>query len=211
MEESGLKYWGKVQGHRLYYFDSIEYMYAWRLAAIHLAFDQLGLGIQADAFNVWLDSLKKAFNDQDLTGVGSLINFMDGYKNRFGQYDLLMHVAGCGVLVDGEPTGQFSEKHNKIKERLLRENEELRAFFLNTAASYLLKLNPESPISEIRAYWESLQGKRMASTLWQVTQMPRFAGLWKNGTRKASGWQSSLVSVCRMIFLASPSQSTTNT
>lgn len=199
-EGSGLSYWGKINGHRLYYWPNIEFMFAWRLAAINLAYDRLGFGMSEEAFSTWLGRIEKEFNAGNYAQVGALITFVKEYRSQWGQYDILMHIAGCGIIVDGEPVDKFSRKHNEIKEKLLRDHQEVRAFFLNTSANYLKSLDPESNISEIKSYWNSPQGQRMASTLWQITQIPRFQNLWSSITDSSSGWQSDLVDIARMIY-----------
>lgn len=209
LEKSGLAYWGKVDGRRLYYWPSIDYMFAWRLAAINLAYDKLGFGMTNEGFDTWLGKVEEQFNAGNFAAIGGLISFVKEYKKQWGQYDTLIHIAGCGIIVDGEPVHEFSNKHNAIKERLLRDHPEVRAFFLNTSANYLLSFDPESNISEIKTYWSSPQGERMALTLWRITQIPRFKNLLKSEMVKPSGWQNELARIARTIYFQKPSESTT--
>jgi hypothetical protein len=206
--KAGLSYWGKIAGHRLYYWPHIDHMFAWRLAAINLAYDRLGFGMSNEGFDAWLIALEREFNAGNMAAIGGLITGIKEYKSKWGQYDTLMHIAGCGILVDGEPVGEFSERHNKIKEKLLREHPQVRAFFLNTSANYLRHFDPESHISEIKAYWESVQGQRMALFLSRITQIPRFENLWNSITVNSYGWQSDLVHIARMIWFSKPSPNT---
>ncbi|MGV6816096.1 MAG: hypothetical protein ACWA44_02360 [Thiotrichales bacterium] len=209
VEQSGLAYWGKIGGHRLYYWPNIEFMFGWRLASLNLSYDRLGLGLTDSTLQTFLDKLEELYNEGNHSQVGMLIGWMQEYKNGWGQYDALLHLASNGVLVDGEPAGEFSKEHATIKEDLLREHEDVRAFFLNTAGHYLRSLNPESNVSEIKDFWNSAQGQRMASTLWLTTRMLRFKNLLSAGTPNSSGWQSEVIRIARMIYYKKPLLSTT--
>lgn len=179
--EDSLKYEMTVQGHKIYTFKSLAVTPEIREMMLRFNYNQIGLGIRPADLRSYHNLMRELLEKQDFVNMSVLHDAFGHYITMYGSERVLVELAGTIIIIDDEPLKEPTERHNKIKRDLVKDNKELRAFFLNTAMRQLQELGTEINISEAvskmmspqrlrkEKYFLALLGTDLTKDLWSLT------------------------------------------
>ena len=150
-----------VDGHKIYAFKNIDHITKFRQMALLLAYQQFDLGAKVSDLEAFTTMLDQALSKGDIGAIGWLNNNLKAQLSLYSDRRRILAMGSCCILVDNEPIHELSDKHNKIKEKLIDSSQEVFAFFLNQGIGSLAKLNNKIDTSLIEEY---LKEPRMYQT-----------------------------------------------
>jgi hypothetical protein len=191
----------KVQGHKLYKFTSLSNMSQFRFIGLKLSLEKMGLGVRPSDSITYnkiqreLDAdLIAAFKENDsatfynvMEQKSSLRSEYEFQLDSFASRRLMVEIGGIGIIVDDEPIEKFSKKHNKIKEKLL-EDDDVLAFFLDNTLSYIAQLRKDITGSLVMQVMEDSSSLARAQVFSRKIGISEFRNLWSPTMVKLSGF-----------------------
>lgn len=206
----GIIYHGTYDGHRVYYFKSIDNLTKFREMAIRLAYHQLELGVKLSDLRALIELGQESVNKGDLAKIGTLFSYLEMQIDNYASERVILQVAGCGVLIDGEPLDDFTNEHEAIKTELLQKHPQLRAFFLTTSLRYLTELGSNLTGKDEQALLNNPARLTRELLFLKLISIDLYQGLQNPSTMKYSGWKASLAEFLRKSFLPLTPPNTTN-
>lgn len=197
IREEKLDYWKTIDGHKIYSFKNLDVIPAFRVLAIKVSLEKLGLGIRPSDSVLFTERLK--------TKLAELVSYEDAEdKNRMalslielaGHYEyflkdflstrIMLSTGGMGIVIDDEPVDEFSEKYNKIKEDLLEKHSEVQSFFLSSTMKLIKELREDMSDLRIENYLTP-ENRFREKLFYSAIQQPFYRELWSESMLKLSG------------------------
>lgn len=190
--EDGVKFWKKIDGHRIYYYENFDFMSMYRELGVRKGFSEFELGIKHSDLIRFIEIQSAQFNDANFTGAAASLDYLKMISNQFVSERITLEIGGWGILVDKENWQEPTSKDIDVKIKLLK-NKEVRAFFLTNALRYLSILSVDLNISNIEASLKNPRREMVESLFLTLIQTNLFDGLWKDLMPNPYGWQGKLV------------------
>ena len=122
--ELAMTYWG----HKFYVFKDVNRIPAERIEALYYRLEEVKLGVTKADILAFLDIMKNMITS-DYYGnqikISTLVDHFEGVVNQDFNMKPVLHLATAVVLVNDEPEGRFTEKHQLLKFELIEKSDKV--------------------------------------------------------------------------------------
>jgi len=104
-----------------------------RVLAYFMAIHETQLGIQRKDLEAFVTLQEKAFNAGDFSNANFYLGHLKSYLSLYAVEDNILKIGNSFILYPGESLTDMEPHFMQLKTELVKENEEVRAFFLSAS------------------------------------------------------------------------------
>ena len=151
-----------LSGQVFYYWENPLLAPYRRVLAYFVASHETRLGVQRIDLEKFIELMRKSINEGQFARLGAYLEYFSSYVDLYASEENIFKLANSFILLPGEnplkPETEFSDR----KYKLMKADEEIRAFFLQTAWQQITKPKDSENTIDISEYLKRKEVRKAA-------------------------------------------------